>query len=51
VSLSNAEEPMERRFHSPYKRWVAGLITEVSVLIGFVVVMALVAVLVVWLAG
>ncbi len=40
---------MERRFHSPYKHWVAGLFTELGVLSGFVAVLIVISVVVYWI--
>lgn len=42
---------MERRFQSPYRHWVSGLIIEVAVLAGFTIALALLAAAVSWLAG
>ncbi len=42
---------MERRFHNPYKHWLSGLAIELTAIAGFAVALALLAVLVVWLAG
>jgi len=42
---------MERRFHSPYRYWFRGLAIELAVIAGFVVLLAMLAVLVVRVVG
>ncbi len=42
---------MERRYHSPYKHWVEGLLVELGVLAGFVILLIAVSFLVSWLVG
>ena len=42
---------MERRYHSPYKHWVTGLLTELGVLSGFVVFLIGLAFVIHWILG
>jgi hypothetical protein len=42
---------LERRFHSPYKHWVAGFWFEILVFTGVVFVLSAAAVLAAWLFG
>lgn len=41
---------MELRFHSPYRGWVTGLLTELGVFFGFLIAMALLALVASWIA-
>lgn len=41
---------MELRFHSPYRRWVVGLIAELVTFAAFVALSALIALLASWVA-
>ena len=42
---------MERRYHSPYKHWVTGLLTELGVLSSFVALLIVLAIVVHWIFG
>lgn len=39
---------MELRYHSPYRRWVLGLLTELATFVAFVAAAALIALLASW---
>jgi hypothetical protein len=42
---------LERRFHSPYRHWVAGFGFEILVFTGMVIVLSSAALLAAWLFG
>lgn len=42
---------MERRVGRPFRFWIAGLLTELTVLMTFVAVLIVLAVVVAWVVG
>jgi hypothetical protein len=41
---------VELRFHSPYRHWLVGLLTEVVLFLGFIALAALLALAAAWIA-
>ena len=48
--MRTQEVRLEVRFHSPYRRWALGLITEIVVFVLFMAAVALIALLAAWMA-
>jgi len=48
--MRTQEVRLEVRFHSPYRRWALGLITEIVVFALFMAAVALIALLAAWMA-
>jgi hypothetical protein len=42
---------MERRFHSPYRHWIAGFGFELLVFMGTIAVLSIAALITAWLFG
>jgi hypothetical protein len=47
----DGERTVERRFHSPYRRWISGFAFEIALFVGFSIVLMAFALVAAWMRG